>query len=208
KRVSAWNDVIDRFKSRLSEWKAKAMSFGGRLTLVKSVLGSLPLYYFLLFRVLSSVISALERVRKKILLRVIKSIYGSDGGFEGSCVRWKWNVDDKGLFSVKVLSRYIVNVFAWRALLGRLPVRTELDKKGIDLDSLLCPGYDNVVESVYHCLALCENAINAWDRIFSWWRVGLVDLFTIKDFLLHNGSVSMPKEAKALWSAQFGWLHI
>ncbi|GKB92679.1 reverse transcriptase domain, reverse transcriptase zinc-binding domain protein [Tanacetum coccineum] len=64
RRVSAWNDVIDRFKSRLSEWKAKAMSFGGRLMLVKSVLGSLPLYYFSLFRVPSSVIGALERVQK------------------------------------------------------------------------------------------------------------------------------------------------
>ncbi|GKE63594.1 reverse transcriptase domain, reverse transcriptase zinc-binding domain protein [Tanacetum coccineum] len=94
-----------------------------------------------------------------------------------------------------------VNVFVWRALRGRLPVRTELDKKGIDLDSLLCPGCDNVAESVDHCLALCENAINVWDRIFFWWRVGPVDVFTIKDFLLLNGGVSMPKEAKALWSA-------
>ncbi|GJS61600.1 reverse transcriptase domain, reverse transcriptase zinc-binding domain protein [Tanacetum coccineum] len=64
RRVSAWNEVIERFKSRLSEWKAKAMSFGGRLTLVKSVLGSLPLYYFSMFCVPSNVINALERVRK------------------------------------------------------------------------------------------------------------------------------------------------
>ncbi|GKA25149.1 hypothetical protein Tco_0711182 [Tanacetum coccineum] len=41
RRVSAWNDVIDRFKSRLFEWKGKAMSFGSRLTLVKSAIGAL-----------------------------------------------------------------------------------------------------------------------------------------------------------------------
>ena len=41
------------------------MSFGGRLTLVKSVLGSLPLYYFSMFRVPLSVLNALESVRKK-----------------------------------------------------------------------------------------------------------------------------------------------
>nr|GFA75896.1 putative RNA-directed DNA polymerase, eukaryota, reverse transcriptase zinc-binding domain protein [Tanacetum cinerariifolium] len=64
RRVSAWNGVVDRSKSRLSEWKARTMSFGGRLTLVKFVLGSLPLYYFSMFRVPSSVIMALERVRK------------------------------------------------------------------------------------------------------------------------------------------------
>ncbi|GKF93342.1 hypothetical protein Tco_0280061, partial [Tanacetum coccineum] len=50
RRVGAWNVVVEKFKSRLGEWKAKTMSFGGRLTLVKSVLGSLPLYYFSMFR--------------------------------------------------------------------------------------------------------------------------------------------------------------
>nr|GFA49941.1 putative RNA-directed DNA polymerase, eukaryota, reverse transcriptase zinc-binding domain protein [Tanacetum cinerariifolium] len=59
-RTLAWNVVIEKFKSRLFEWKSKAISFGGRLTLVKSVIGSLSLYYFLMFRVPSCVISALE----------------------------------------------------------------------------------------------------------------------------------------------------
>ena len=40
------------------------MSFGGRLTLVKSILSSLPLYYCSLFRVPSCVINQLERVRR------------------------------------------------------------------------------------------------------------------------------------------------
>ncbi|GJX08309.1 hypothetical protein Tco_0196241 [Tanacetum coccineum] len=49
-RVNAWNDVVERFTKRLSSWKAKILSIGGRYTLVKAVLGSLPLYYFSLFR--------------------------------------------------------------------------------------------------------------------------------------------------------------
>lgn len=44
--------------------KAKMISFGGRLTLVKSVLGSISLYYFSLFRAPLSVINNLEQVRK------------------------------------------------------------------------------------------------------------------------------------------------
>ncbi|GJV40051.1 putative RNA-directed DNA polymerase [Tanacetum coccineum] len=43
RRVEAWNSVVVKFKNRLANWKAKSMSTGGRLTLVKSVLGSLPL---------------------------------------------------------------------------------------------------------------------------------------------------------------------
>ena len=49
RRESAWRPVVDKVKKRLSEWRAKTISFGGRLTLVKSVLGSLPLYLFLCF---------------------------------------------------------------------------------------------------------------------------------------------------------------
>ena len=64
RRESAWRPVIEKFKKKLTDWKAKTMSFGGRLTLVKSVLGSLPLYYFSLFRVPSCVINQLERVRR------------------------------------------------------------------------------------------------------------------------------------------------
>ncbi|XP_071713312.1 uncharacterized protein [Rutidosis leptorrhynchoides] len=44
-----WKPVIDKFEKRLADWKARAMSFGGRLTLINSVLNSLPLYYFSLF---------------------------------------------------------------------------------------------------------------------------------------------------------------
>ncbi|XP_071687016.1 uncharacterized protein [Rutidosis leptorrhynchoides] len=46
KKSKDWKLVIEKFNSRLSEWKARAISFGGRLTLVKSVLNSLPLYFF------------------------------------------------------------------------------------------------------------------------------------------------------------------
>ncbi|XP_071739959.1 uncharacterized protein [Rutidosis leptorrhynchoides] len=56
--------VIEKFKSRLSSWKMRSLSFGGRVVLVKSVLNSLPLYYFSLFRASSSVIKILESVRR------------------------------------------------------------------------------------------------------------------------------------------------
>ncbi|XP_071694378.1 uncharacterized protein [Rutidosis leptorrhynchoides] len=50
KKLDSWKPVIDKFEKRLSYWKARSVSFGGRLTLVKSVLNSLPLYFFSLFR--------------------------------------------------------------------------------------------------------------------------------------------------------------
>ena len=45
------------------------MSFGGRLTLVKSVLGSLPLYLFTMFHVPLCVIKQTECIRKYFCFR-------------------------------------------------------------------------------------------------------------------------------------------
>ncbi|GKB75656.1 RNA-directed DNA polymerase, eukaryota, partial [Tanacetum coccineum] len=62
-RSCAWDNVVDRVVSRLSNWKAWTLSIGGRLTLIKSVLGSLPTYYFSLFKVPSSMLKKLESLR-------------------------------------------------------------------------------------------------------------------------------------------------
>jgi hypothetical protein len=74
--VKFWQPFIDSFHSRLAVWKAKTLSFGGRITLLKSVLGSLPLYYFSLFKAPVHVIDALEKIRKNLLWT------GSDEGMK------------------------------------------------------------------------------------------------------------------------------
>ncbi|KVI06675.1 hypothetical protein Ccrd_014968 [Cynara cardunculus var. scolymus] len=48
--MESWTPIIEKFKYRLSLWKARSISFRGRLTLIKLVLGSLALYFFSLFR--------------------------------------------------------------------------------------------------------------------------------------------------------------
>lgn len=60
-----WSPLVDRFLNRLSNWKAKSLSFGGRLTLTKSVLGSLGVYYFSTFKAPKSIIKKLECIRRK-----------------------------------------------------------------------------------------------------------------------------------------------
>ncbi|GJV25153.1 putative RNA-directed DNA polymerase [Tanacetum coccineum] len=59
-RCLNWNPLIDRFYKCLSKWKSKTLSFGGRLTLLKSVLGSLGVYYFSTFKAPKNIISKLE----------------------------------------------------------------------------------------------------------------------------------------------------
>ncbi|GKD46697.1 hypothetical protein Tco_1271342 [Tanacetum coccineum] len=64
-RCANWNPIINRFHNRLSMWKAKTLSFGGRLTLIKSVLGSLGVYYFSSFKALIFVINKLDTIRRR-----------------------------------------------------------------------------------------------------------------------------------------------
>jgi len=47
--------IIDRIKARLSEWKSRFLSFGGRLIFLKSVLSSLPVYALSFFRAPSGI---------------------------------------------------------------------------------------------------------------------------------------------------------
>ncbi|XP_071728521.1 uncharacterized protein [Rutidosis leptorrhynchoides] len=46
-KAKEWEPVFLKFGKKLADWKARSMSYGGRLTLIKSVLSSIPLYFFL-----------------------------------------------------------------------------------------------------------------------------------------------------------------
>ncbi|GKD04054.1 putative RNA-directed DNA polymerase, eukaryota, reverse transcriptase zinc-binding domain protein [Tanacetum coccineum] len=63
--ISGWKTVIDCFQSKLSSWKASLLSIGGRLTLIKSVLGSLGIYYLSIFKAPEFVLKSLEGLRAK-----------------------------------------------------------------------------------------------------------------------------------------------
>lgn len=51
-QINSCKPVVNKLVSKLSIWKVKMLSIGGRLTLLKSVLGSLAINYVLVFRAL------------------------------------------------------------------------------------------------------------------------------------------------------------
>nr|GEZ80181.1 RNA-directed DNA polymerase, eukaryota, reverse transcriptase zinc-binding domain protein [Tanacetum cinerariifolium] len=111
-RVKEWNEVIDRVKMRLSKWKMKALSIGGRLTLLKyQVFNGHDLEchkasWVSWKKVLSSKdsgglgVSSLFALNRGLMFkwiwrfytqhnvlwaRVIKAIYGENGGINVAC---------------------------------------------------------------------------------------------------------------------------
>ncbi|GKA87761.1 putative RNA-directed DNA polymerase, eukaryota, reverse transcriptase zinc-binding domain protein [Tanacetum coccineum] len=64
-RCVNWDVVIQKFSSKLSSWKARLLSVGGRLSLIKAVLGNLPTYFMSIYLMPVSIRSKLESMRSK-----------------------------------------------------------------------------------------------------------------------------------------------
>ncbi|GKB53206.1 RNA-directed DNA polymerase, eukaryota [Tanacetum coccineum] len=62
-RKHAWGEMVQKLHSRLSNWKVKTLSIGGRLTLLKSVLGASPLYNMSIYKVPKGVLNDMEAIR-------------------------------------------------------------------------------------------------------------------------------------------------
>jgi len=63
RRSETWDPIVKRCHRKLSKWKQKYLSFGGRVTLIKSVLNSILIFFFSFFRVLKKVVDRLVRLQ-------------------------------------------------------------------------------------------------------------------------------------------------
>lgn len=66
-RLSIWVIVVEKVRDRLSGWRSKSISFGGRIVHLKSVFTALPIYYLSFFKALAGIISQLETLFKQFL---------------------------------------------------------------------------------------------------------------------------------------------
>jgi hypothetical protein len=60
-----WRAVEERFQKKLSSWKGKLLSSGGRLVLINSVLSSLPMFMMSFFRIPKGVLEKLDYYRSR-----------------------------------------------------------------------------------------------------------------------------------------------
>nr|GEW33965.1 RNA-directed DNA polymerase, eukaryota, reverse transcriptase zinc-binding domain protein [Tanacetum cinerariifolium] len=112
-RIQSWNETIERMSCRLSKWKLKTLSIEGRLTLLKSVLGSMPIYHMSLFKVPTKVFHRIESMRSHFFngaeLYSKKSVW----------MKWKHALASKdkgglGVSSLFALNRALIFKWVWR----------------------------------------------------------------------------------------------
>ncbi|GJS39467.1 RNA-directed DNA polymerase, eukaryota [Tanacetum coccineum] len=105
--------IVDKMAARLSKWKMKTLSIGGRLTLLKAVLGSMPIYHMSIFKVPMKVLQRMESIRfhffSGVELNSKKSIW----------VKWSNVLSSKekgglGVSSLYALNRALMFKWVWR----------------------------------------------------------------------------------------------
>lgn len=62
-----WNVIIENFEKRLASWQQQFLSWGGRLTLIISVLDSILIYFMSLFPIPGKVYKQLDKIRRTFL---------------------------------------------------------------------------------------------------------------------------------------------
>ncbi|GJV24221.1 RNA-directed DNA polymerase, eukaryota, reverse transcriptase zinc-binding domain protein [Tanacetum coccineum] len=64
-----------------------------------------------------------------------------------------------------------VNVLVWKALNNSIPTRFNISRRGILIDSIICPTCDVGVETVGHLFFSCSMARDISALIARWWKV-------------------------------------
>ncbi|GJU55544.1 RNA-directed DNA polymerase, eukaryota [Tanacetum coccineum] len=365
KRCENWKPIVQKFASKMSQWKAKILSVGGRLSLIKAVLGNIPTYYMSLYWMPITIQNQLESMRNRFFIggdlddkkitwvkwksclaskawwfgfgshlsvqrRVAFKWYGGslrkeagtpyspyspwssiirlvthlrDKGMDllGLCSRlvgngastklwsdiwcgdvsfkdrfpriyalelnkdcyidqrynvenwssflrrpprngvelsqfnamlqefkkmslsdsadsWKWGltsvgytvasarqfIDDTSLpgnFSTTRWTRCIpikINIFIWKLRLNKLPTLDNMNSKGIDVDSLLCPICHNYVECTDHLFFACDMAKEMWSSLGRWCSLVLPECSSIHEWFSWIDAAHMPKRPKII----------
>ncbi|XP_071718029.1 uncharacterized protein [Rutidosis leptorrhynchoides] len=137
---------------------------------------------------------------------------------------WAWQLNGGGNFKTKILSDLLmsrvlgartgyveslhnnftpkkVEVFIWRLRKGRIPVLTELNKRGVDLNSVRCAICDGDVETINHSIFTCNLAHEIWSKVNEWWGLGCPSNKSVNEMFLGKPNVPMSPLGMKLWQA-------
>ncbi|RVW98823.1 LINE-1 reverse transcriptase-like [Vitis vinifera] len=113
KAPSVWDGVEEKVRRRLAWWKRQYISKGGRITLIRSTLASMPIYHMSLFRMPKSVARRLDKVQRDFLWG------GGSVERKAHLIKWEAICEDKskgglGLRKLVLLNKALLGKWIWR----------------------------------------------------------------------------------------------
>ncbi|XP_071731026.1 uncharacterized protein [Rutidosis leptorrhynchoides] len=137
---------------------------------------------------------------------------------------WAWQFGYSGLFSTKKLISIIdakllsigtnsceslrknlvpkkAEIFIWLLRKRRLHILSELDKRGIDLNSVLCPLCNDEIESLDHAFILCNHVYDIWVKVYNWGGLGNVANLSTSEAFLGDSNHLTSDIGKQIWQA-------
>ena len=103
-----------------------------------------------------------------------------DGERDFTVASTRWQIDvflhvgsDMGTLWCNVVPKK-VNVFAWRIMFDRLPTRNNLSRRGMEIESILCPTCGVGMETLSHALFACCFAKEVWRNIYRWCNMSML----------------------------------
>nr|GEV36151.1 hypothetical protein [Tanacetum cinerariifolium] len=141
------------------------------------------------------------------------SLNGS-GDFSVASVRKL--VDNNTLLEVSNKSRWVkavpikVNIHAWKVRLDCLPTRLNISRRGLKIDSILCPTCDIVVESTRHIFFTCHLAREIFRKITCWWDVSYSEVSSYEEWFHWISNTRLSYKHKNLFEGVYyiSWWHI
>ena len=133
-RVKIFAEVKERVEKKLSGWKEKMLSVGGREVLIKAVAQAIPTYTMSCFQIPKSICDDIE---------------GESSSGDARSPLWK------KLWHLNIPPK--VHIFAWKMCMNALPTLVNFQRRSINTYDI-CLACGKEPESNFHIFVKCEVA--------------------------------------------------
>lgn len=121
-KKSFWKPLTKRISTRLGKWRCNTLSKQGRVTLINTVLDSLPVYWLALYRLPRSIVEEIEKLKRRFYWKEI----GETQKVARKLHSIKWDIICKGRreggLGIKKLDKKNLSMLAkwwWKAKTNR-----------------------------------------------------------------------------------------
>ncbi|WMV31905.1 hypothetical protein MTR67_025290 [Solanum verrucosum] len=210
-----WNVIVEKFERRLASWQQQYLSLGGRLTLINSVLDSIPTYFMSLLLMPAKVKQRLDKIRRDFLwegnnkdhkIHLVKwakvtlpKQYGGLGikdlALHNKCLllkwHWRYNQEAAGLWKEVIQAKYGSDSHWCSNKIASHPDSTISQYREDNVWNLILRRNLNdwELEEVFSLMATIQtSAINSQRRDKLIWRHSRDGSYTVKACYLQQSS--------------------